>query len=103
MSTPITEDGRIRGRIVGAYGKANSYTDLQDTKTRTLYGVVTADLMPGMELTGVLLISPAPIMVLAVVFRCSIAMALVRISSVRFLTIQTGHALRTIRQRVLWI
>lgn len=52
VSTPITEDGRIRGRIVGAYGKANSYTDLQDTKTRTLYGVVTADLMPGMELTG---------------------------------------------------
>lgn len=52
VSTPITKDGRIRGRIVGAYGKANSYTSLQDTKTRTLYGVITADLMPGMELTG---------------------------------------------------
>ncbi|HCA15642.1 MAG TPA: TonB-dependent siderophore receptor [Alcaligenes faecalis] len=52
ISTPITKDGRIRGRLVGAYGKADSYTDLQDTKTRTLYGVITADLMPGMELTG---------------------------------------------------
>lgn len=52
ISTPITQDGRIRGRIVGAYAKSNSYTNLQDTTTRTLYGVISADLAPGTELTG---------------------------------------------------
>jgi len=52
VSTPITQDGRIRGRMVGAYAQSNSYTRLQDTSARTLYGVVTADLAAGTELTG---------------------------------------------------
>ena len=52
ISTPITKDGRIRGRIIGAYSKSNSYTNLQNTTTRTLYGVISADLAPGTELTG---------------------------------------------------
>lgn len=52
VSAPISQDGRVRGRLVGAYGKGNSYTDWQDTQTRTLYGVMTADLIPGMELSG---------------------------------------------------
>lgn len=52
ISTPITKDGRIRGRIVGAYSKANSYTRFQDSTTRTLYGVISADVAPGTQLTG---------------------------------------------------
>lgn len=52
ISSPLTEDGRIRGRLVAAYAKANSYTKLQDTVTRTLYGVVTAELTRSTTLTG---------------------------------------------------
>ncbi|MYN14486.1 TonB-dependent siderophore receptor [Pusillimonas sp. TS35] len=52
ISTLITQDGRIRGRLIGAYAKANSYTELQDSTARTLYGVITADLAVGTVLTG---------------------------------------------------
>lgn len=52
VSTPFTENGKVRGRVVAAYSNGNSYTSLQDASVRTLYGVVTADLTSNTELTG---------------------------------------------------
>lgn len=52
VSTPLTENGRVRGRVVAAYADSGSYTALQDSRTKTLYGVITADLTSSTELTG---------------------------------------------------
>ncbi|MDP9899467.1 ferric-rhodotorulic acid/ferric-coprogen receptor FhuE [Variovorax ginsengisoli] len=46
LSTPITADGRIRGRIVAAYQDADSYVKLSNVKKKVFYGVIDADLTP---------------------------------------------------------
>lgn len=44
FSGPLTESGRIRGRVVGAYQKQNSYVDEEYSNRRVFYGVLEADL-----------------------------------------------------------
>ncbi|AEE67702.1 ferric alcaligin siderophore receptor [Bordetella pertussis] len=51
ISVPITEDGRIRSRLVAAYSQGDSYVHFLDTRRRTFYGVVSADLTPDTVLT----------------------------------------------------
>ncbi|MBB1603410.1 ferric-rhodotorulic acid/ferric-coprogen receptor FhuE [Variovorax sp. UMC13] len=51
LSTPITADGRVRGRIVAAYQDSDSYVKLNNVKKKVFYGVVDADLTPSTKLS----------------------------------------------------
>lgn len=51
LSTPVTADGRVRGRVVAAYQNADSYVNLNSVKKKVLYGVVDADLTPSTRLS----------------------------------------------------
>lgn len=51
LSTPITADGRIRGRVVAAYQDTDSYVRLNTVKKEVLYAVVDADLTPSTKLS----------------------------------------------------
>ncbi|GAA5007189.1 TonB-dependent siderophore receptor [Acinetobacter puyangensis] len=44
VSQPFTSDGSIRGRFVGAYAQGGTYIDRIQEETKTLYGIVEADL-----------------------------------------------------------
>lgn len=44
LSTPLTEDGSIRARIVGTYQDGNSYLDGYKPKRKGFYGIIEADL-----------------------------------------------------------
>ncbi len=44
FSGPLIESGRVRGRVVGAYQKQNSFVDEEYSNRRVFYGVVEADL-----------------------------------------------------------
>jgi outer membrane receptor for ferric coprogen and ferric-rhodotorulic acid len=44
ISTPLTGDGRVRGRVVGVYQDRESYQDLYRNERKVVYGVVEADL-----------------------------------------------------------
>ncbi|ATE77111.1 TonB-dependent siderophore receptor [Pseudomonas frederiksbergensis] len=44
VSTPLTEDGRIRARLVGTYQDGNSYLDGYKPERKAFYGIVEADL-----------------------------------------------------------
>ncbi len=44
ISTPLTEDGRIRARIVGTYQGGHSYLDGYKPKRKGFYGIIEADL-----------------------------------------------------------
>ncbi|ELZ1261967.1 TonB-dependent siderophore receptor [Vibrio fluvialis] len=44
LSTPLTEDGRIRARIVGTYQDGHSYLDGYKPERKGFYGIVEADL-----------------------------------------------------------
>lgn len=44
ISTPLTADGSVRARVVGAYQYRESYQDLYRSEKWVLYGVVDADL-----------------------------------------------------------
>ena len=44
LQTPITADGRVRGRIVGAYQKNHSYLDNYSNRKTVFYGTIEADL-----------------------------------------------------------
>ncbi|WP_254926514.1 TonB-dependent siderophore receptor [Janthinobacterium sp. PC23-8] len=46
ISTPLTEDGRIRARMVGTYQDGHSYIDGYKPKRKALYGILEADLTP---------------------------------------------------------
>ncbi|MDP9932827.1 TonB-dependent siderophore receptor [Variovorax paradoxus] len=46
VSTPLTEDGRIRARIVGTYQDGHSYIDNYKPQRKSFYGIVEADLTP---------------------------------------------------------
>ncbi|OZI71871.1 TonB-dependent siderophore receptor [Bordetella genomosp. 12] len=43
VSGPLTEDGRVRGRLVGAHEQGHSYIDYYKTKKDIVYGVLEAD------------------------------------------------------------
>ncbi|MEX0615671.1 MAG: TonB-dependent receptor plug domain-containing protein, partial [Methylophaga sp.] len=44
FSGPLIDSGRLRGRVVGAYQKQNSYVDEEFSNRRVFYGVLEADL-----------------------------------------------------------
>lgn len=44
ISTPLTEDGRIRTRIVGTYQDGHSYIDGYKPEREAFYGIIEADL-----------------------------------------------------------
>lgn len=44
VSGPMNEQGTLRGRLVGAYQTANSFTDRLSTERQVAYGVIEADL-----------------------------------------------------------
>jgi outer membrane receptor for ferric coprogen and ferric-rhodotorulic acid len=44
VSTPLTQDGRIRARMVGTYQDGHSYIDGYKPERKALYGIVQADL-----------------------------------------------------------
>lgn len=47
LSTPLTADGKVRGRIVASYQDSESYVDLYHGKKAMAYATVEADLAPG--------------------------------------------------------
>ena len=51
ISTTLTEDGRIRARMVGTYQDARSYLDGYKPQRQAFYGVVEADLTPDTTLS----------------------------------------------------
>lgn len=46
VSTPLTEDGRIRARLVGTYQDGHSYIDGYKPERKAFYGIIEADLTP---------------------------------------------------------
>ncbi|HBO3232852.1 TPA: ferric-rhodotorulic acid/ferric-coprogen receptor FhuE [Pseudomonas aeruginosa] len=44
VSTPLTEDGRIRARLVGTYQDGHSYIDGYKPERKGFYGIIEADL-----------------------------------------------------------
>ncbi|PXF30550.1 TonB-dependent receptor [Pokkaliibacter plantistimulans] len=44
ISTPLTEDGRIRTRLVGTYQDGHSYLDGYKPERKSFYGIIEADL-----------------------------------------------------------
>lgn len=46
ISTPLTEDGRIRARMVGTYHDGHSYIDGYKPRRKAFYGIIEADLTP---------------------------------------------------------
>lgn len=51
VSTPISADGRIRGRLVAAYQDSDSYVRRSHLNKKVFYGVVDADLAPSTTLS----------------------------------------------------
>ena len=51
LSTPLTADGRVRGRVVAAYQDKASYVSLSNVKKQVFYAVVDADLTPATQLS----------------------------------------------------
>ncbi len=51
ISTPLTQDGRIRGRIVAAHEDKEAFFDRYERQRSTVYGVVDADLTPATTLS----------------------------------------------------
>ena len=47
LSTPLTADGKVRGRIVASYQDSESYVNLYHGKKAMAYATVEADLAPG--------------------------------------------------------
>ncbi|QIL74358.1 TonB-dependent siderophore receptor (plasmid) [Diaphorobacter sp. HDW4B] len=52
LSTPLTEDGRIRARIAGMADERDSHLDRYHTRNRALLATVEADLTPSTTLWG---------------------------------------------------
>ncbi|MCA8862659.1 TonB-dependent siderophore receptor [Halomonas sp. SBBP1] len=46
ISTPLTEDDRIRARLVGTYQDGHSYLDGYKPERKSFYGIIEADLTP---------------------------------------------------------
>jgi len=46
ISAPLTEDGRIRARMVGTYQDGHSYIDGYKPERKGVYGIIEADLTP---------------------------------------------------------
>ena len=46
VSTPLNAAGTVRARVVGEYTKSDSWVDLLKNESKTIYGVIDADLGP---------------------------------------------------------
>ncbi|WP_373990144.1 TonB-dependent siderophore receptor [Duganella sp. BuS-21] len=46
LSTPLSQDGSVRGRVVGEYSEGDSWVKLLTSKSKTIYATVEADLTP---------------------------------------------------------
>jgi outer membrane receptor for ferric coprogen and ferric-rhodotorulic acid len=46
VSTPLNQDGTVRGRVVAEYSKRDSWIDLGKSKNTTVFATVEADLTP---------------------------------------------------------
>jgi outer membrane receptor for ferric coprogen and ferric-rhodotorulic acid len=46
VSTPLNKDGTVRGRVVGEYNQRDSWIDLVENKSKTIYATIEADLTP---------------------------------------------------------
>ncbi|MCC2956695.1 TonB-dependent siderophore receptor [Massilia sp. IC2-477] len=46
VSTPLNASGTVRARVVGEYSKSDSWVDLLKNESKTIYGVIDADLGP---------------------------------------------------------
>lgn len=46
VTTPLTQDGRVRGRVVAEYTDGDSWVALQHNRSKTAYATVDADLTP---------------------------------------------------------
>ncbi|RBQ27921.1 TonB-dependent siderophore receptor, partial [Aliarcobacter vitoriensis] len=44
VNTPLNQDGSVRARLVTSYGEKDSYKDFYSKDSKTLYGVVDADI-----------------------------------------------------------
>jgi outer membrane receptor for ferric coprogen and ferric-rhodotorulic acid len=51
LSTPLSQDGSIRARVVASGEQQNAFIDLENTKRTVLYGVIEADLSPDTRLS----------------------------------------------------
>ena len=51
LSTPLSADGRIRGRVVAAYQDKDSYVRLNTVRKKVFYAIVDADLTPATKLS----------------------------------------------------
>ncbi|HGW3656648.1 TPA: TonB-dependent siderophore receptor [Pseudomonas aeruginosa] len=51
VSAPLSADGRVRGRLVGAYQDGNSFRDYYEQRRQSLYGVMDIDLTEDTLLT----------------------------------------------------
>lgn len=52
VSSPLNQSGSVRGRVVAALQKSDSWIDREQEDKRLLYGIVEADLAPGTKLTA---------------------------------------------------
>jgi outer membrane receptor for ferric coprogen and ferric-rhodotorulic acid len=52
ISGPLTQNQKIRGRLVTAYQESNSYTDYSETEKQVFYGVIDADLSSELKITA---------------------------------------------------
>lgn len=52
VSTPLTQAGNVRARVVGEYQEADSWVDYASDKKKTIYGTVEADLTPNTLLSA---------------------------------------------------
>lgn len=46
LSTPVTEDGRVRARLIGSLRSADSHSRFASNETQVFFGTVEADLTP---------------------------------------------------------
>jgi outer membrane receptor for ferric coprogen and ferric-rhodotorulic acid len=51
LSTPLTEDGRVRARLIGMAEQRDSFIDMYHGRKQVLYGVIDADLTPATSLS----------------------------------------------------
>ncbi|MFT4045767.1 MAG: TonB-dependent siderophore receptor [Solimonas sp.] len=51
ISVPLTPDGKVRARVVGAYQYRESYQNLYSNEKQLFYGVIDADLTPRAKLS----------------------------------------------------
>lgn len=52
VSTPLNAAGTVRARVVGEYTKSDSWVDLLKNESKTIYGVIDADLGPRTQLAA---------------------------------------------------